>query len=75
MRTALIDAATTAGVEVEPKVAGPTNIGNYLADLGIPATAGFGVSYIGLHGTDERAHLDTIPTVQAVYHNAVLHLM
>ena len=75
LRTALLDAAKRAGVEVEAKVAGPSNIGNYLAGIGIPATAGFGVDYHGLHGTDERARLDTIPTVQAVYHNAVLDLM
>ncbi|MGH3813064.1 MAG: M20 family metallopeptidase, partial [Pseudonocardiaceae bacterium] len=31
LRTALVDAAKTAGVEVEAKVAGPANIGNYLA--------------------------------------------
>lgn len=60
---------------MEAKIAGPSNIGNYLAGLGIPATAGFGVSYVGLHGTDERARLDTIPTVQATYHDAVLRLM
>nr|WP_322778752.1 hypothetical protein [Frankia sp. Cas4] len=29
--------------------AGPSNIGNYLAGLGIPATAGFGVAYEGMH--------------------------
>jgi succinyl-diaminopimelate desuccinylase len=56
------DAAKTAGVEVEATIAGPANIGNYLAGLGIPATTGFGVGYVGLHGTDERARLDTIPT-------------
>jgi Peptidase dimerisation domain len=39
------------------KVAGPSNIGNYLAQLGIPATAGFGVVYRGLHGTDESINL------------------
>ena len=75
LRIALLDAAKTAGVTVEAKIAGPSNIGNYLAGLGIPATAGFGVSYVGLHGIDERARLDTIPTVQATYHNAVLRLM
>ncbi len=75
LRTALLDAAKTAGVTVEAKIAGPSNIGNYLAGLGIPATAGFGVDYHGLHGTDERARLDTISTVQAVYHYAVLRLM
>jgi succinyl-diaminopimelate desuccinylase len=74
LRTALLDAAKTTGIEVEAKIAGPSNIGNYLAGLGIPATAGFGVDYHNLHGTDERARLDTIPTVQATYHNAVLHL-
>ncbi|PKW14488.1 M20 family metallopeptidase [Saccharopolyspora spinosa] len=75
LRTALLDAAKTTGVHVEAKIAGPSNIGNYLAGLGIPATAGFGVTYTGLHGTDERARLDTIPTVQATYHKAVLQLM
>jgi succinyl-diaminopimelate desuccinylase len=75
LRTALLDAATTVGVEVDAKIAGPSNIGNYLAGLGIPATAGFGVTYVGLHGTDERIRLDTIPTVQAIYHAATLTLL
>ncbi len=75
LRAAILDATTTAGLEVEPKIAGPSNIGNYLAGLGIPATAGFGVTYTGLHGTDERIRTDTIPTVQAIYHHAVLTLL
>lgn len=75
LRTALLDAAREAGLTVEAKIAGPSNIGNYLAGLGIPATAGFGVTYTGLHANDERIQLDTIPTVQAVYHNALLDLM
>jgi succinyl-diaminopimelate desuccinylase len=75
LRTVILDAARTAGLDVEAKVAGPSNIGNYLAGLGIPATAGFGVAFTGLHGTDERIRLDTIPTVQATYHSAVLNLM
>jgi succinyl-diaminopimelate desuccinylase len=57
------------------KVAGPSNIGNYLAQLGIPATAGFGVVYRGLHGTDESIKLDSIPVVQAVYQRTVLNLL
>ena len=57
------------------KVAGPSNIGNYLAGLGIPATAGFGVDYQGLHGTDERVRLASIPAVQAAYHQALLILL
>ncbi len=58
-----------------PKVSGPSNIGNYLAQLGIPATAGLGVRYQGLHGTDERIELATIPPIQATYHEAVLTLL
>jgi succinyl-diaminopimelate desuccinylase len=75
LRAIILDAARSAGLEVEAKIAGPSNIGNYLAGLGIPATAGFGVAYTGLHGTDERIRLDTIPTIQAVYHAATLALL
>jgi hypothetical protein len=53
----------------------PSNIGNYLAGLGIPATAGFGVAHEGLHGTDEHIRLDSIPVVQAAYHQALLTLL
>jgi succinyl-diaminopimelate desuccinylase len=31
-------------------------------------TAGFGVAYEGLHGTDEKIRIDSMPLVQAVYH-------
>ena len=75
LRTTLLDTAHAFGVDVEPKIAGPSNIGNYLAGLGIPATAGFGVTYTGLHATDERIQLDTIPTTQAVYHATLLSLL
>jgi succinyl-diaminopimelate desuccinylase len=57
------------------KVAGPSNIGNYLAKLGIDATAGFGVRYKNLHGINERIELSTIPIAQAVYHEAALRLL
>ena len=59
----------------EPRVAGPSNIGNYLASLGIDATAGLGVGYEALHGTDERIDLATIPMIQATYHDAILALL
>jgi succinyl-diaminopimelate desuccinylase len=72
---ALLKGATLAGLAPLSKVAGPSNIGNYLAGLGIPATAGFGVDYEGLHGTDERVRLDSIPAVQAAYHQALLTLL
>ena len=75
LRTALLSAARDAGLTAQAKVAGPSNIGNYLAGLGIPATAGFGVVYERLHGTDERIRVDSIPAVQAAYHQALLTLL
>jgi succinyl-diaminopimelate desuccinylase len=75
LRGALLDAAAQAGLSTTAKIAGPSNIGNYLAGLGIPATAGFGVEYQGLHGTDERIWIASIPQVQAVYHQALLTLL
>jgi succinyl-diaminopimelate desuccinylase len=75
IRNALLDAAQSLGIDVQPKISGMSNIGNYLAGLNIPATAGFGVAYEGLHATNERIRLDTIPTVQATYHAAVLNLL
>ncbi|MES0833123.1 M20 family metallopeptidase [Nocardiopsis tropica] len=75
LRSALMEAAHAHGVPVQPKIAGPSNIGNYLAGLGIGATAGFGPAYEGLHATDERVRLDTVPVAQAVYEQAVRALM
>jgi len=75
LRDALLQGAARAGLAPEAKVAGRSSIGNYLAGLGIPATAGFGVDYTGLHGTDERIRLDSIPAVQAAYHQALLALL
>jgi succinyl-diaminopimelate desuccinylase len=68
-------ASQVTGRTVGTKVAGPSNIGNYLATLGIEATAGFGVNYRNLHGTDECIELATIPLVQATYHKAVSELL
>ncbi|MDJ1138019.1 M20/M25/M40 family metallo-hydrolase [Streptomyces iconiensis] len=72
---ALLGAARGMGVAVRAKVAGPSNIGNLLAGEGIPATAGFGVRYEGLHGVDERARIDDLPQVYAVYRSALLDLL
>jgi succinyl-diaminopimelate desuccinylase len=75
LKNALMAAARWAGLSPVAKIAGPSNIGNYLAGLGIPATAGFGVDYQGLHGTDERIRIDSIPLVQAAYSQACLRLL
>jgi hypothetical protein len=75
LKTVLLTAACQAGLSPEAKVAGPSNIGSYLAGLGIQATAGFGVEHHGLHSTDERIRIDSIPPVQAAYHQACLTLL
>ncbi|MFF0467540.1 M20 family metallopeptidase [Micromonospora zamorensis] len=71
----LAGSAGVYGLAPTPKIAGPSNIGNYLAGLGIPATAGFGVDYEGLHATDERIRIASIAPVQAVYHRTLLRLL
>jgi succinyl-diaminopimelate desuccinylase len=75
LKTALLAATRQVGLSPATKIAGPSNIGNYLAGLGIEATAGFGVEYRGLHGTDERIRIDSIPPIQAAYHQACLALL
>ncbi|MET9760871.1 M20/M25/M40 family metallo-hydrolase [Streptomyces sp. NPDC006372] len=72
---ALLRAAAGEGLRVRAKTAGPSNIGNLLAAVGIPATAGFGLAHEGLHGVDERVRLAELPVVHAVYRRAVLGLL
>ncbi|WP_435970220.1 M20 family metallopeptidase [Streptomyces sp. Qhu_M48] len=72
---ALLSTARAAGLDVRAKTAGPSNIGNLLAGHGIPATAGFGVPYEGLHGIDERASLAELPDVYAIHQKAVADLL
>ncbi|MFF6914596.1 M20/M25/M40 family metallo-hydrolase [Streptomyces sp. NPDC012466] len=72
---ALLGAAAGQGLRVRAKTAGPSNIGNLLAGAGIPATAGFGLPYEGLHGVDELVHLAELPVVHAVYRRALLDLL
>ncbi len=59
------------GRSLQSAVAGPSNIGNYLACFGVPATCGFGVTYGGLHGADEWAELATVEPVYRAYRQAV----
>ena len=75
LKTTLLTAARQAWLSPAAKIAGPSNIGNYLAGLGIPATAGFGVDHQGLHSTDERIRIGSIPPIQATYHQACLTLL
>jgi succinyl-diaminopimelate desuccinylase len=74
LSTALEAGARAGSLRPRAMVAGPSNIGNLLHLHGIPATAGFGVEYRGLHGTDEAIRLRSVPRVQEAYHRALLHL-
>lgn len=61
--------------DVPLRVAGPSNIGNYLASLGIDATCGFGVAYRNLHGADEAIDLRTVMPVYETYFAGVSQLL
>ena len=72
---AILEGARRVGLSPLPKVAGPSNIGNLLAGLGIPATCGFGLPYEGLHGANERVRVDAVPQIHAAYAHAVRTLL
>ena len=55
-------------------VVGPSNIGNYLASLGVPALCGFGVEAEGIHAANERIALASIEPVYRIYRNALSRL-
>jgi succinyl-diaminopimelate desuccinylase len=65
-------AARAFGRPVPAAVSGPSNIGNYLAGLGIPAVAGFGVTYGDVHAADEWAVVDGVAPVYEAYRASAL---
>ncbi|MGH2708802.1 MAG: M20/M25/M40 family metallo-hydrolase, partial [Actinomycetota bacterium] len=67
--------ARTLGRRLPLVVVGPSNIGNYLASMGIPVTCGFGVTYRNLHGPDERVDTRTIAPVYEAYRATILCLL
>ena len=62
------------GSDIPIGIVGPSNIGNYLASLGVPALCGFGVRDEGIHAANERIRLDTIEPVYNVYRDALRRL-
>jgi len=62
------------GVEVPTAVVGPSNIGNYLASLGVPALCGFGVVAEGVHAANERVELASVAPVYRIYRDALQRL-
>ncbi len=76
MVRALCEAARrTLGAEPACGVAGPSNIGNYLASLSIPALCGFGPRGEQIHATDERVELASIAPVYRIYEDALIQLL
>ncbi|CAB3750513.1 M20 family metallopeptidase [Paraburkholderia humisilvae] len=76
MVTALCKAAQHRfGAAPSCEVAGPSNIGNYLASLSIPALCGFGPRGAQLHANDERVDLSSIAPVCQIYEDALFDLL
>jgi succinyl-diaminopimelate desuccinylase len=63
------------GAPLPTQVVGPSNIGNYLAGLGVPALCGFGVRGEGVHAADERVDLASIAPVWRIYRGALRRLL
>lgn len=74
-RTLAEAAAEAFGHPVPMAVAGPSSIANYLATLGIPATAGLGVGYRAIHAPDEGVELATLVPAFQAYRNALARLL
>jgi len=63
------------GTEPAREVAGPSNIGNYLAALGIPTLCGFGPRGEAIHANDERVELASLAPVYRIYERTLLQLL
>jgi succinyl-diaminopimelate desuccinylase len=61
-------------VDVPMRIVGPSNIGNYLASLGVPALCGFGVMAEGIHAANERIALDSLAPVYRTYRDMLQRL-
>jgi succinyl-diaminopimelate desuccinylase len=76
MVRALQDAARAElGRDIPAKVAGPSNIGNFLSTLGVPTISGFGVHGENFHGADERVAIDSIGPVYRIYRRSITALL
>lgn len=63
------------GRAIPAAVAGPSNIGNFLATLGIPAISGFGVGCQGIHASDESIDIASIGPVYRAYRATLEELL
>lgn len=65
-------AEQTFGRPIPTTVSGPSNVGNYLASLGVAPMAGFGVTYDNVHAVNEWCEIASILPVYETYRSAVL---
>jgi len=63
------------GHDIPTAVVGPSSIANYLSTLGVPATAGLGVSYRNIHAPDECVLLESLEPTFLAYRDALIRLM
>ncbi len=63
------------GVALPTRVVGPSNIGNYLASLQVPALCGYGLRGEGIHASDERVALASLAPVYRIYRGALQRLL
>lgn len=68
-------AGDTMGRDVPLEISGPSNVGNYLQSIGIPATAGFGVNSKNIHAADEGIEIQTIMPAFETYWRAICDLL
>lgn len=71
VRTLVQSASYYRGKDISIAICGPSNIGNYLASLGIEATCGFGVSYKNIHAPNECIDISSIEAVYKTYLRAI----
>lgn len=72
----LLNGARGAGFsDVSPQITGPSNVGNYLASVGVDAVCGFGPNYEGIHAPNEKVDTRFFVPVFEAYKTAVLGLL
>jgi succinyl-diaminopimelate desuccinylase len=72
----LLNGAREAGFDtIEPQITGPSNVGNFLAALGIDAVCGFGPDYESIHAPNERVDTKLFVPVYQSYRSALLKLL
>ncbi|MEZ0225743.1 MAG: M20 family metallopeptidase [Alphaproteobacteria bacterium] len=76
LRQALRESVVEITGQTLPEViSGPSNIGNFLATVGIDVIAGYCIPAHGMHAVDEKASLKPLGKVYDVYHKTLQNLL